>query len=56
MNMLTIDSRGGNQATREEHDRYEQLLFATDFNNIVHSEEDVETEAMEGVDPVSYVP
>ena len=56
MNMVTVDSRGANQAAREEHDRHEQIVVATDFNNIVDNEEDVETEAMEAVDPVSYVP
>ena len=56
MNMVTVDSRGVNQAARKEHDRHEQIVFATDFNNIVDNEEDIETETMEGVDPVSYVP
>ena len=56
MNMVTVDSRGANQAAREEHDRHEQIVVATDFNNIVDNEEDVETEAMEVVDPASYVP
>ena len=56
MNMLTVDLRGANQAAKEENDRHEQLVVATDFNNIVDNEEDVETEVMECVDPVSYVP
>ena len=55
MNMVTVDSRGANQAAREEHDRDDQIIVATDFNNI-DNEEDIETEAMEGVDPANHVP
>ena len=56
MNMVTVDSRGTNQAAREECDRDDQIIVATDFNNIVDNEEDIETEALEGVDPANYVP
>ena len=56
MNMVTVNSRGANQATREDHDRDGQILVATDFNNILDNEEDVEAEAMEAIDPHSYVP
>ena len=41
MNMVTVDSRGANQAAREEHDRDEQIIVATDFNNIVDNKEDI---------------
>ena len=56
INMVTVDSRGANQAAREELDRDDQIIFATDFNNIVDNEEDIEREALEGVDPANYVP
>ena len=53
MNMVTVNSRGANQAMREKHDRDYQIVITTDFNNIVNSEEYVEAEAM---NPASYVP
>ena len=56
MNMVTVESRGANQAAREEHDRHDQIIIAKDFNNIVDNEEAIETEAMEGVVPANYVP
>ena len=54
--MQTRLKNGANQAAREEHDRHEQIVVATDFNNIVDNEEDVEAEAMEAVDPVMLCP
>ena len=59
MNMVSVNSRGANQAeeaTREDHDRDGKILVATDFNNILDNEEDVEAEVMEVIDPHSYVP
>ena len=42
MNMIAINTRGATQATREDHDRDGQIVVATDFNNILDNEEDVE--------------
>ena len=36
--------------------RDDQIIVATDFNNIVDNEEDIETETIEGVDPANYDP
>ena len=55
MNMVTVNSRGANQATREDHDRDGQIVVAIDFNNILDNEEDVEPEVMETIDLHSYV-
>ena len=46
MNMVTVDSRGANQAAREECDRDDQIIVATDFNDIVDNEEDIERELL----------